>query len=46
MTNSGKCANYCYSQTGLGVVFGSLEDCVNTAVQGRIHRRNSLWKKY
>jgi len=46
MTNSGKLANYCYSQTGLEVVFGSLEDCVNTAVQGRIHRRNSPWKKY
>jgi predicted aconitase len=46
MTNSGKCANYCYSQTGLGVVFGSLEDCVNTAVQGRIHRGNPPWRKY
>jgi len=46
MTNSAKSANYCYSQTGLDVAYGSLEDCVDTAVQGKIRRRNSLWKKY
>lgn len=46
MTNSVKSANYCYSQTGLDVAYGSLEDCVDTAVQGKIHRRDSLWKRY
>jgi len=43
MTNSAKLANYCYSQTGLDVAYGSLEECVNTAVRGRICRRKSLW---
>lgn len=46
MTNSAKLANYCYSQTGLDVAYGSLEDCVDTAVQGGICRRKSPWKKY
>jgi predicted aconitase len=46
MTNSAKLANYCYSQTGLDVAYGSLEDCVDTAVHGRIVRRKSPWKRY
>ena len=46
MTNSAKLATYCYSQTGLDVAYGSLEDCVDTAVQGRICRRKSPWEKY
>jgi len=46
MTNSAKLANYCYSQTGLDVAYGSLQDCVTTAVEGRICRRNSPWRKY
>ena len=46
MTNSAKLANYCYSQTGLNVAYGSLEDCVDTAIQGRVCRRKSSWKKY
>lgn len=45
MTNSAKLANYCYSQTGLDVAYGSLEDCVATAIQGRICRRKSPWEK-
>jgi len=45
MTNSAKLSNYCNSQTGLDVAYGSLQDCVDTAVQGRICRRSSLWKK-
>lgn len=43
MTNSVKFAHYCYSQTGLNVGYGSLEDCVNTAIQGKICRRHSQW---
>lgn len=46
MTNSAKLANYCYSQTALDVAYGSLEDCVDTAVRGRICRRKSPWKEY
>jgi predicted aconitase len=45
MTNSAKLANYCYSRTGLAVAYGSLEDCVKTAVQGRIWRGGRPWKK-
>ncbi|MBW1730249.1 MAG: aconitase X catalytic domain-containing protein [Deltaproteobacteria bacterium] len=43
MTDSAKFANYCYSQTGLPVIFGSLEDCVESAVTGKIQRRKSPW---
>jgi predicted aconitase len=45
MTNSAKLANYCYSRTGLDVAFGSVEDCVDTAVHGKIRRSGSLWLK-
>ena len=45
MTDSAKFANYCYSQTGLPAAFGSLADCVNTAVSGKIPRRKSPWNK-
>ncbi|MBL7203775.1 MAG: aconitase X catalytic domain-containing protein [Desulfobacteraceae bacterium] len=45
MTDSAKFANYCYSQTGLPAAFGSLGDCVNTAVSGKIRRRKSPWAK-
>jgi predicted aconitase len=45
MTDSAKFANYCYSQTGLPAAFGSLADCVNTAVSGKIRRRKSPWNK-
>lgn len=39
MTNSGKAANYIYSQSGLEAAFGGLEDCVESAVNGKIQRR-------
>ena len=45
MTDSAKFANYCYSQTGLPAAFGSVKDCVNTAVSGKIRRRESPWNK-
>jgi len=44
MTNSAKSANYCYSQTGLDVAYGNLEDCVETAVHGRIRRGRPKWR--
>ncbi len=35
MTNSGKFAQYAPGNTGYGVLFGSLADCVESAVTGR-----------
>ena len=43
MTNSGKFAHYTPPTTGYGVVYGSLEDCVQSAVRGRVTRDESLW---
>lgn len=43
MTNSGKFAHYTPSNTGYGVVYGSLEDCVASAACGRVVRDASLW---
>jgi hypothetical protein len=45
MTDSAKFANYCFSQRGLEAAYGSLEDCVETAVRGKIRRTKSPWKK-
>lgn len=43
MSDSVKYANYCFSQTGLNVIFSGTRDCVETAVSGE--RRNApLWK--
>ena len=36
MTNSGKFAHYTLPNTGYDVVFGTTEDCVETAVTGRL----------
>ena len=43
MTNSGKFAHYTPSNTGYGVVYGSLEDCVRSASCARVTRDESLW---
>ncbi len=43
MTNSGKFAHYTPANTGYGVVYGSLEDCVASAKQGRVVRDETLW---
>ena len=43
MTNSGKFAHYTPANTGYGVVYGSLEDCVRSAVRGRVTREERLW---
>jgi predicted aconitase len=39
MTNSGKCAYYAPGELGVRVAFGSLADCVRSAVAGRVCRR-------
>jgi predicted aconitase len=43
MTNSAKAANYIYSQAGLKAAYGSIKDCVDSAIEGRVIRRGSAW---
>ena len=43
LTNSGKFANYAPGNTGWSVVYGSLTECVETAVTGRLVRDEALW---
>jgi predicted aconitase len=43
MTNSGKFAHYTKPNTGWDVLFGSLSDCVESAVAGRVCRDATLW---
>jgi len=43
MTNSGKFAHYATGNTGYGVQYGSLADCVETAVAGRLIRDEASW---
>jgi predicted aconitase len=43
MTSSAKFAYYAPGLLQRGMVFGSLEDCVNSAERGRIERDESLW---
>ena len=38
MTNSGKWAHYAPGNIGVQVAFGSLEDCVRSAAEGRVTR--------
>ena len=44
MTNSGKFAHYGPANLGYDVVYGSLEDCVASAVEGRVVRDKSVWR--
>ena len=43
LTNSGKFANYAPGNTGWPVLYGSLEECVETAVAGKLVRREETW---
>jgi predicted aconitase len=43
MTNSGKYAYYAPGLLGAQVVFGSLQDCVDSARAGRVVRDDTLW---
>src|SRR5687768_6247103 len=45
MTNSAKFAYYAPGLLGRKIAFGSLEDCVNSAVAGEIVRDESRWLK-
>lgn len=43
MTNSAKWAYYAPGNLGIEVVFGSLSECVRSAVEGRVWREPGLW---
>lgn len=44
MTNSAKYAYYSPGLLGARVVFGGLEDCIRSAIEGRVVRDESLWE--
>lgn len=44
LTNSGKFAHYTRPNTGFDVLYGSLGDCAETAVAGRLVRDEALWR--
>lgn len=43
MTNSGKWAYYAPGMLDVKVVFGSMEECVKSAIQGSVWRDKQLW---
>ncbi len=45
MTNSAKYAYYSPGLLNAQVAFGSLEDCVRSAIAGRVVRNESLWRE-
>lgn len=45
MTNSAKFAHYAPSTLGLEVVLGSTEECIKSALAGKVVREEMLWKK-
>lgn len=44
LTNSGKFAHYTRPNTGYDVLYGSLADCAESAVAGRLVREEVLWR--
>ena len=44
MTNSGKWAYYAPGNMGVDVAFGTLEDCVESAIAGRVVRDEAVWR--
>ena len=42
MTNSGKCAYYAPGQLGVQVAFGDMAECVDSAVEGCVRRKERL----
>jgi hypothetical protein len=45
MTNSGKCSYYAPGELGVKVAFGSMAECVESAVNGKVCRKESIWKE-
>ncbi len=46
MTNSGKCAYYAPGELKTGVVFGTMEECVLSAVRGTLQRKEKTWPRF
>jgi predicted aconitase len=46
MTNSGKCAYYAPGELAVQVAFGSMAECVDSAVNGHVCHKEALWKKF
>ena len=44
MTNAAKWAYYAPANLGVEVVFGSLEECVESAVAGEVRRDDRIWR--
>jgi predicted aconitase len=45
MTSSAKWAWYAPGNLGVQVAFGSLRECVDSAVKGRVVRDDALWSQ-
>ncbi|MHC4298844.1 MAG: aconitase X [Planctomycetota bacterium] len=45
MTNSGKCSYYAPGELGVKVAFGSMADCVESAVRGKVCREEATWRE-
>ena len=45
MTNSGKCAYYAPGELGVQVAFGSIVECVDSAIKGCVCWRKTPWKE-
>jgi len=45
MTNSGKCAYYAPGELDVQVAFGSMAECVESAIKGCVCRKEALWKE-
>jgi predicted aconitase len=45
MTNSGKCSYYAPGELGVQVAFGSMAQCVESAVKGKVCREETIWKR-
>jgi predicted aconitase len=46
MTNSGKCAYYGPGELNTQVLFADLEDCILSAINGEITRKQDAWNRY
>jgi len=44
MTNSGKCSYYAPGELGVKVAFGSMAECVESAVRAEVYRGEGTWK--
>ena len=45
MSNSGKFDTYCFSMRGLQPVFGSMKECIESAVAGKVVKEEKPWRR-